>query len=99
LEEHVNEKETAAPQVQRPIGMAGGGMPKDDVELKKEENAKNRQEEEEAQLQAEAVAGQEEREQEYEEDHRPEGYVLDRGSTPTPHSSPQVSVHTPSGII
>lgn len=45
-------------------------MPKDDVDMKREERAKEETEE---------------------VDNQAEEYVPDRGSTPTPHSSPQVS--------
>ena len=62
----------SAPQVQRAVGM-GGVMPKDDVDMKREEEAK--------------------KDAEGEVDNHTEEYVPDRGSTPTPHSSPQVSGH------
>ena len=48
-------------------------MPKDDVDMKREEEAK--------------------KDAEGEVDNHTEEYVPDRGSTPTPHSSPQVSGH------
>ena len=62
----------SAPQVQRPVGL-GGVMPKDDVDMKREQRAKEQEE------RSEGV------------DDRTAEYVPDRGSTPTPHSSPQVS--------